>query len=276
MSALSLAQFRRVWNSESSPLALRTKQFVASVLPDRMLLALKKAYYVGLLRADSDALMETDARALPLLVRQGDFVVDVGAFVGFYTHRLSRLVGPAGRVWSFEPVPHTFEILSTAIRRLGIGNAQVFPCAVSDVESSATMEIPRYRGGGESWWDARIVGQRPPRPSYRQFSIQTKMLDSLLATNQRPVTFIKIDAEYHELQCIRGALNSLRRWQPAIQVETLTAIDDERSDLHAMAELLRSIGYSAYRFDGRDFHLRHRGDRQQNLFFLCEHHVRPR
>jgi FkbM family methyltransferase len=276
MSALSLARFRRVWNSESAPVALRTKQFVASVLPDAMLLALKKRYYVGLLRADSDALMETDAKALPLLARPGDFVIDVGAFVGFYTQRLSRLVGTAGMVWSFEPMPQTFEILSTAIRRLGITNTQVFPCAVSDRESAATMEIPRFRGGGESWWDARIIRQGPPRPSYRQFVIQTTTLDSLLAGNDRPVTFIKIDAEYHELQCIRGALASLRRWRPAIQVETLTSVDDEGSDLHVMAELLGPMGYGAYRFDGRVFHLRQRGDKQQNLFFLCDHHVHPR
>jgi FkbM family methyltransferase len=276
MSALSLARVRGAWNSDSSPVALRTKQFVASVLPDRMLLALKKRYYVRLLRADSDATMETDARALPLLVREGDFVIDVGAFVGFYTQRLSRLAGATGMVWSFEPMPPTFEILSTAIRRLGIRNTQLFPYAVSERESTATMEIPRFHGGGESWWDARIVWQRAPRPSYRQFVIRTTTLDSLLAANERPVAFIKIDAEYHELHCIRGALASLRRWQPAIQVEALANMDDERSDLHAMAGLLRPMGYSAYRFDGRGFHLRQRHDQQQNLFFLCDHHVRPR
>ncbi|PYR60571.1 MAG: hypothetical protein DMF85_04670, partial [Acidobacteria bacterium] len=50
----------RQWNSESSPLALKTKRAIASVVPERVLLALKKRYYVGLLRKDSDELMETD------------------------------------------------------------------------------------------------------------------------------------------------------------------------------------------------------------------------
>ena len=104
---LVLRSFRRRWTAESSPWALRTKQFVASVLPDRVLVGLKKRYYLSLLRADADELMETDARALPWLLKPGDFVIDVGAFVGFYSQRLSRLVGPAGLVWSFEPMPPT-------------------------------------------------------------------------------------------------------------------------------------------------------------------------
>ena len=107
-----------------------------------MLVGLKKRYYLGLLRADADELMETDARALPRFLKAGDFVIDVGAFVGFYSQRLSRLVGPSGRVWSFEPMPLTYEILSASLQRLGLKNVRAFPCAVSDRDGAATMEVP--------------------------------------------------------------------------------------------------------------------------------------
>lgn len=271
----SLTRFGRAWHSESSLLALRTKQLVAAVLPEPALLAVKKRYYLNLLRQNSNALMEADANALPSLVKPGDFVIDVGAFVGFYTQRLSRLTGPSGMVWSFEPLPQTFEILTAAVQHLGLTNARLFPYAVSDRETTATMEIPRFRGGGESWWDARIVRQGPRNSSYRQFVISTRTLDSLLlGGDDRPVTFMKIDAEYHEFHCIRGALESLRRWHPAIQVETLTTVDQPGSDLHSMTELLSGLGYSPYRFDGKNFHCHQRGQKQQNLFFLCEHHTR--
>jgi len=269
---LVLRSFRRRWTAETSPWALRTKQFVASVLPDRVLVGLKKRYYLSLLRADADELMETDARALPWLLKPGDFVIDVGAFVGFYSQRLSRLVGPAGLVWSFEPMPPTFEILSASLQRLALTNVFAFPYAVSDHDGAATMEIPRFTGGGESWWDARIVEQGAREP-LRRFDIVTKTLDALLADSDRPVTFMKIDAEYHELHCVRGAVDTLRRWRPAIQVETLGDLDEPGSDLRTIAAELSGFGYSPYCFDGERFHRRRYGERQQNVFFLCSHHA---
>ena len=262
---------RRQWFSEDSALALRSKQFIATVVPESVLLRLKTRYYVGLLRRDSDDRMETDAKALPLLVHGGDFVIDVGAFVGFYTQRLSRLVGNTGQVWSFEPMPQTFDILCSGVRDLGLDNVRTFPYAVSDGDRTATMEVPRYKSGGESWWDARIV-DHSHQPAYRHVQIETRTLDSLLSDTGRPVSFIKIDAEFHELPCIRGAVESLRRWHPAIQVETLGNADDPSSDVHATIELLGFLGYSPYHFDGTHFHERRAGAASQNLFFLSGRH----
>lgn len=262
----------RVWTAESSPLALRSKQLVASVLPDRVLQGLKKRYYIKLLRNDSDELMEQDARALPRLVRPGDFVVDVGAFVGFYTQRLSKLVGPAGQVWTFEPMPPTYDILESGVRGLGLRNVRLFNVALSDHERQAMMEIPRYDGGGESFWDAKIV-DAGGSGSLRHFPITTRTLDSVMAGTDRPLAFIKIDAEYHELACMRGAVETFRRWHPAIQVETLEPVDEPGSDFHTMLELLDGLGYAPYRFDGETFHRREPGARDQNLFFLRAEHV---
>lgn len=263
----------RVWSAESSPVALRTKQAIASIVPERVLVGLKKRYYLRLLRNDSDERMELDAQALPRFVKPGDFVIDVGAFVGFYSQRLSKLVGPTGAVWSFEPMPQTYQILESSVRNLGLTNVRLLPYALSDRERSASMEIPRYSGGGESFWDAKIVEEGTPQ-SFRRFTITTKTLDSLLLGTDRPVTFIKIDAEYHELQAMRGAVESFRRWHPIIQVETLEPSDAQGTDFKQMLDLLAGLGYAPYRFDGKAFHLRQPGEREQNLFFLTDQHAR--
>src|SRR5690348_7048474 len=44
-------------------------------------------------------------QAVVRLVRAGMNVVDIGANAGFYTLAFSRLAGPGGRVWAFEPLP---------------------------------------------------------------------------------------------------------------------------------------------------------------------------
>ncbi|MGC2280676.1 MAG: hypothetical protein WA603_11710, partial [Candidatus Acidiferrales bacterium] len=44
-------------------------------------------------------------------VTAGMNVLDLGAQSGFYTLLLSRLVGPEGRVFAFEPLPANFRLL---------------------------------------------------------------------------------------------------------------------------------------------------------------------
>lgn len=48
---------------------------------------------------------------LPRLLRDGDFVIDVGASVGSFTVPAARRVGPSGRVLSLEPTPRVAELL---------------------------------------------------------------------------------------------------------------------------------------------------------------------
>lgn len=43
-------------------------------------------------------------RVLRRLVSPGDTAFDVGAYIGFYSLILGRLVGPGGRVFAFDPV----------------------------------------------------------------------------------------------------------------------------------------------------------------------------
>jgi predicted methyltransferase len=51
------------------------------------------------------------------LVRPGDIVFDIGANQGYFTLLFSDLVGPAGYVHAFEPVPPTFARLRARIEQ---------------------------------------------------------------------------------------------------------------------------------------------------------------
>ena len=47
----------------------------------------------------------------------GDVCVDIGAHVGYYTLLASRLVGPSGRVYAFEPSPGVYRALERNLER---------------------------------------------------------------------------------------------------------------------------------------------------------------
>jgi len=263
--------FRRIWFSEDSSIGRRLKQFVAFVVPTPLLVAAKKRYYLALLE-NPQTPREADMEALNQIVRPGDFALDIGAFVGFYTQRLSQLVGASGEVWAFEPVPETFSMLSYVVRKLSLNNVRVLNLALSDCDGEAVMEIPRYRRGGECLYNARIVS--PRSPSHRRaISIHRRALDSLLASGPcRTVSLMKLDVEYHELHTVRGALATIRRDHPVILMELLGSADTANSR-SKLLNMLAAQGYQAFRCaDGR-FVPCAPEENCQNRFFLTRAHI---
>ncbi len=105
------------WTSENSRLALRAKQGISFAIPDPVLVAIKQRYYYHLLKNTQNLPVEAETLALPLIIKKGDFVIDIGAHVGFFTKDLSSIVDADGLVWSLEPMKQTFGILAYEIRK---------------------------------------------------------------------------------------------------------------------------------------------------------------
>ncbi len=62
-------------------------------------------------------------------IRPGDVVYDLGANVGFYSLLASFLVGPKGRVYSFEPLPSNLEFLRNHLALNKVSNCVVYGVA---------------------------------------------------------------------------------------------------------------------------------------------------
>jgi predicted methyltransferase len=77
------------------------------------------------------------------IVKTGDCVFDIGANHGEHTRALQELVGNNGIVYAFEPNPNLVE----ALKNIG-ANINVFDIAVSDVESTSKLRVPK---GLDSW-----------------------------------------------------------------------------------------------------------------------------
>lgn len=151
-------------------------------------------------------------------IKKGDCVIDIGANVGHYTLKFSKLVGKNGRVISFEPVPNTFQLLAANIQYGDYANVTLINAAASDTSSNVSMSIPNYSSGMKAYYRARIVDEK--KTDNIEVSVLSFAIDKL-DLKQR-VGLIKIDAEEHEPYVLQGLKKIIERDLPTIIIETVT------------------------------------------------------
>lgn len=130
--------------------------------------------------------------------------LDVGANVGAYSMLLGQWVGPAGRVYAFEPAPHTF---SGLVRHIHLNDLEdvVRPLAEAVGDRETRAEFLLMETAGES----RLAAP-DDRPGGR-LTVPVVTIDGFCAREGIDPDFIKIDVEGWELAALRGARETIRR-----------------------------------------------------------------
>jgi FkbM family methyltransferase len=250
------------------------KNITLRFAPAALLLWLKRRHYVHALE-NFDELQEKDLSIVKKLVNKGDFAVDIGANVGWYTKALADRVGKDGRVYSIEPIPPTFGLLQHGVGVFGLDNVDLHQIGLSDMEGVVNMEVPAYQEGGANFYMARIVADDVERMpgSAETFTVTVRSLDSVISTLRDRIAFIKCDVEGHELPVILGATAITDQSHPAWMIEISGDIDDTQSDANKLVTHLLGRGYKVYWFDGARLVTRTAGHRGVNYFFLMPGHV---
>jgi FkbM family methyltransferase len=133
------------------------------------------------------------------VIRRGDVVLDIGAYIGWYTTLFSRLVGAAGEVHCFEPEPGSFEILRENIALNGAGN--VFPNRTAVSSETGTTDIYSFEKSSRAHASLSPLGREDCYASSCETNTINRYLD---VSKVEKVDFVKIDAEGSELKAIEG------------------------------------------------------------------------
>jgi FkbM family methyltransferase len=144
-----------------------------------------------------------ESRLVQSLVRPGDFCIDAGAHVGYY----SRLMCEAGGiVLAIEPNPKHIEMLRANLG--GVFDATVFDYALSDkCQSSVPFYLPSIYDDGWGSLAASDIG------TTEKINIETIRLDVLLDQSihhPQRVRLLKMDIEGAEVPALRGLGNRLK------------------------------------------------------------------
>lgn len=213
---------------------------------------------------------EEDLGMLKNFLSEGDHVLDIGAHIGVYTMFLSRFVGPKGKVYSFEPIPETYQFLDNNIKKLNLQNVTALNTAISDNSGKVLMEVPRYDNAGDNYYEARIVNNAAE--DLKSFEVECNTLDSLFLKYNFQPSFIKCDAEGFEWNVFKCAENILKKTGPVLLIEINQDLNAPDSKTKELLDFLRINGYDIY--IKQDNKLRAWKDEKRiNYYFLMQRHV---
>ncbi|HET6862714.1 MAG TPA: FkbM family methyltransferase [Pyrinomonadaceae bacterium] len=148
------------------------------------------------LQQDLDTWEPGEREVMRQFVMPGDVVYDIGANMGLHTAFLSSLVGPNGKVFTFEPNPALRKPLERTCENLT--NVQFYPVGLGRERTVETLYVPAdHTMASLRQWTAQTT---------REFPVTVHQLDGL----DLPVpAFIKCDVEGAELEVFQGATRIL-------------------------------------------------------------------
>jgi FkbM family methyltransferase len=149
------------------------------------------------------------------LVTKGATVIDCGSFQGFTTLFLSKLVGPQGRVISFEILRENAQIVAKNLEINHIENVQLENVGIGG--SSQTVKVVNRPNAAiisaKSNWLTRIQTW-----VYGTRSNQVVSLDDYCSLHGLQPEMLKIDVEGYEIEVLRGARTILNH-RPCLAIE---------------------------------------------------------
>lgn len=145
------------------------------------------------------------------LVKKGDVVFDIGANIGYYSVLLAKLVGPMGRVFSFEPTNYFCQVLKINIEANNSNNVEILNLGLSDKEQDIEIHID---GPSATLHDSVTA------PNTNSEIIKLVSLDDFIKQlGLERLDFIKIDIDGHEPFFFLGAGKTLENFDPIILME---------------------------------------------------------
>ncbi|MBO9636139.1 MAG: FkbM family methyltransferase [Chitinophagaceae bacterium] len=199
-------------------------------------------------------------------IRNEDFIVDIGANIGWHSMTLSSSAAPT--VFSFEPDPFNFNLLSQNKEINNKTNVKLFNVALSNENGKKTLYLYKDHNLGRH----SLIQQQK---SVRSTEVTTVRLDNLLekeGMDQRRIKLIKIDVEGFEYMAMLGAKESLKRTDYLLTEFTpgmMRKIDQDPKDY---IDLLREAGFKIQTIDQNGLHtpdFDHILDNNQQVDFFC-------
>lgn len=179
-------------------------------------------------------------------LKEGDIFIDIGANIGLFSIIASEVVGPKGKVISFEPSPITFKRLKENCELNNINNIDIRNIGLSDKDGKLDFYISD--SGYDAW---NSFAKSHDNKLQKKIQVPVSTLDQeLKMIETKNVALIKIDVEGWEKFVLLGGLKFLEENSPTLLVEfTEQNTFNAGYWVHDIFSILENIGYKWYRIN---------------------------
>ena len=178
------------------------------------------------------------------LIDVGNTVIDVGAFMGTHTIAFARHVGYKGQVCAFEPHPVAFGLLKLNVEQNDLSNVKLFNVALSDY-TGTIISHKADLADTDSPGSFSLLTEIDVAPENNGITIDVTTLDQF---DIDKCHLIKVDVEGMELDVLKGAIQTLKRFHPLVFAECLSLDNGWQIVL-----FMRDNGFDAFLHNERAF-----------------------
>jgi len=182
-----------------------------------------------------------DAYTASYLPKPGDVVWDVGAHAGLTAYFLAQMVGPAGKVYAFEPDETNYEFLLRNIEMHQLANVTPVKAALSDQTGTANFCMDGTMGAGLRDSLSYSAGENSRM-------VETLSLRDACERFGSAPNYIKMDIEGAELGVVRSSVDFLKEHPIHLSIESNHWVDG-RFTSGPLETLLGDAGYRAWSSD---------------------------
>lgn len=187
---------------------------------------------------------ETSKVSLFKLAQKGNTIIDIGGNVGEISMNFARIVGDKGEVHSFEPHPINVKRFKENLSLNDLKNLTLNDKALGGEEGIFQLLIVDENNYGRN----RISTKADDIKNKVCENVQVVLLDNYIEKCKiEKVDLIKIDVEGYEMNVLKGAKNTLKKYHPILFIE----IDDNNLKLQdscskELIDFLKDFEYSLY------------------------------
>jgi FkbM family methyltransferase len=149
------------------------------------------------------------------LINDGDTIFDIGANIGWYSNHFAKKFRNS-TIYSFEPIPETFNQISANTELNGATNIRLNNLALSSKKEKLTFYYsPTVTGASSS---QNITENQ----SMTKLELEAETIDNFISTNSiDKLDFVKCDVEGAEYFVYQGGFETFKNHKPIVFTEML-------------------------------------------------------